>query len=160
MNPKTEYTNKSVLKADQYGKIDGRNAYQSDLESLSLGVSPKEARQRTQNILIHTLERAEEGYKNATIPVHRAIDMTILLCQSQLYFQDAYRLPKLYDPENPTVKNIGLQGDALRIEVCKENLMIDEQIQQFYQALGENGELLGERLRVLARLLEDLGYKK
>lgn len=99
-----------------------------------------------------------DDYTTKTIPAHRAIDMAILLCQSQIYFQDAYRLPKLYDPENTTVENIGLQGDAMRVEVCTENPMIDEQIQQLYQALSENGELLGERLRVLARLLEELGY--
>lgn len=70
----------------------------------------------------------------------------------------AYRYPKLYDPEKPRIDRIGLQGDAMTVEVCTDNPMIDEDIKLFQQALSEDGELIGERLRVLSRLLKEAGY--
>ena len=80
------------------------------------------------------------------------------ICRSYLYFQNAYRYPKLYDPDNPMIDRVGLQGDAMTIEVCKDNPMIDEDIQLFSQALSQDGEIIGERLSVLSRLLKEAGY--
>ena len=76
-----------------------------------------------------------------------------------LYFRDeAYRHPRYYDPEHPRIDRVGLQGDAMDIEVCTENPMLEEDIRLFYNVLGEDGELLGERFSVLARLLREMGY--
>lgn len=158
MNKQTTFTQKSVVIADHYEKIDGRNAYQSDVECLSLGLSEKEEQKKRTicaNIYKHS---QEDGQVTEEIPVHRAIDLAILIGRSNLYFQDAYRLPKLYDPENPQIDRIGLQGDVMNVAICTENRLLDEDIQQFYQVLSEDGEMLGERLRVLSRLLEELGY--
>lgn len=157
MNKQTTTMRKSVVIADHYEKIDGRNAYKSDVECLSLGLSEKDEQKGT--ICANVYKRSQEdGQITETIPVHRVIDLAILICRSNLYFQDAYRLPKLYDPENPQIDRIGLQGDAMNVAVCTENPLLDEDIQQFYQLLSEDGEMLGERLRVLSRLLEELGY--
>jgi len=46
----------------------------------------------------------------------------------------------------------------MTIEVCKDNPMIDEDIQLFSQALSQDGEIIGERLTVLSRLLKEAGY--
>ncbi|MFA7651772.1 MAG: DUF6530 family protein, partial [Synergistaceae bacterium] len=92
------------------------------------------------------------------LPMHRVLDLAILTCRSYLYFQNAYRYPKLYDPDNPLIDRVGLQGDAMTIEVCKDNPMIDEDIQLFSQALSQDGEIIGERLSVLSRLLKEAGY--
>ncbi|MGB4169702.1 MAG: DUF6530 family protein, partial [Tepidanaerobacteraceae bacterium] len=43
-------------------------------------------------------------------------------------------------------------------EVCTDNPMIDEDIKLFQRALSEDGELIGERLRVISRLLKEAGY--
>lgn len=90
--------------------------------------------------------------------MHRVLELAILTCRSYLYFQNAYRYPKLYDPDNPQIDRVGLQGDAMTIEVCKDNPMIDEDIQLFSQALSQDGEIIGERLTVLSRLLKEAGY--
>ena len=47
---------------------------------------------------------------------------------------------------------------CMDIEVCTENPMLEEDIRLFYNVLGEDGELLGERFSVLARLLREMGY--
>lgn len=77
--------------------------------------------------------------------MHRVLDLAILLCRTNLYFRDeAYRHPRYYDPEHPRIDRVGLQGDAMDIEVCTENPMLEEDIRLFYNVLGEDGELLGE----------------
>ena len=64
----------------------------------------------------------------------------------------------VYDPEKPVIDRVGLQGDAMTVAVCTENERIDEDIQLFSQALSQDDELLGERMRVLARILKEMGY--
>ena len=87
-------------------------------------------------------------------------DRAILACRAQLYFQEeAYRFPRGYDPEHPQVDRIGLQGDAMTVEVCTSSDHIDEDLRLFQDALARDGELLGERMRVLARLLGELGCR-
>ena len=46
----------------------------------------------------------------------------------------------------------------MTVAVCTENAMIDEDICLFRQALADDGELIGERLHTLARLLKEMGY--
>lgn len=36
--------------------------------------------------------------------------------------------------------------------------MIDQDMKLFRQALSDDDELIGERLRVLSRILEEMGY--
>jgi hypothetical protein len=104
----------------------------------------------------HTGERWSR--QSEELPLHRALDLAILICRAKLYFDEAYRLEKLYDPDNPVIDRIGLQGDAMTVAVCTENEMIDEDIQLFRQALADDGELIGERLHTLARILREMGY--
>ncbi len=54
--------------------------------------------------------------------MHRVLDLAILICRTTLYFQEAYRFPKLYDPDNTLIDRIGLQGDAMSVSVCEEML--------------------------------------
>ena len=51
------------------------------------------------------------------LPITRILDLAILAAQGSLYFQDAYRYEKFYDPENPVVDIIGLQGNRMTVEV-------------------------------------------
>jgi hypothetical protein len=75
-----------------------------------------------------------------------------------LHFREAYRYEKLYDTENPIIDRIGLQGDAMTVAVCTDNEKINEDIKLFNQALSNDDELLGERLRTLSGILKDMGY--
>ena len=92
------------------------------------------------------------------LPLHRVLDLVILVLCAQLHFQEAYRHEKLYDPEHPVIDRVGLQGDAMTVKVCVDNEMVDEDIQLFHQVLSQDGEILGERLRVISRLLKEMGY--
>ncbi len=151
---------KPVVVSENYENIDGRKAYNTDAQGLSLGLAQWNDRGKVDisaKVWRYTGEKWSR--QSEELPMHRVLDLAILICRSGLYFQDAYRFPKLYDPENTTIDRIGLQGDAMSVSVCTDNPMIDEDIKLFAQALNEDGEMIGERLRVLSSLLKEMGYK-
>jgi hypothetical protein len=92
------------------------------------------------------------------LPLHRVLDLAILVLRALLHFKEAYRYEKLYDTENTVIDRVGMQGDAMTVEVCTDNEKIDEDIKLFNQALSDDGEIIGERLVILARLLNEMGY--
>lgn len=71
---------------------------------------------------------------------------------------EAYRYPKLYDPENTTIVRLPLQGDAMTVDVCTDNPMIDEDIKLFRDCISKDDELISERLKALVAILKDMGY--
>ncbi|MEA5025294.1 hypothetical protein SDC9_10829 [bioreactor metagenome] len=146
-----------VMTAEQYDRIDGRRAYRSDIKRLTLG-APTMADNQAMPIAAQVWKETAEGRLEISteLPLHQVIDLMILLSRTLLHFREAYRLPLLYDPEKPTVERLGVQGGALSVAVCTENPQIKEDIQRFSQALNDLGELTGERLRVLTRILEEL----
>ena len=155
MHIPTTLKHKPVLVAEDYGRIDGRTAYGSDAQGLSLGLAQWNDRGKVDisaKVWRHTGEKWSR--QSEELPLHRVLDLAILACRAQLYFQEeAYRFPRGYDPEHPQVDRIGLQGDAMTVEVCTSSDHIDEDLRLFQDALARDGELLGERMRVLARLL-------
>ena len=155
----TDLKHKPVIVDEDYSNIDGRSAYDSDAQGLSLGLAQWNDRGRVDisaKVWRHTGERWSR--QSEELPLHRVLDLAILVCRAKLYFDEAYGYPKFYDPENPVIDRVGLQGDAMTVAVCTENEKIDEDIQLFMDALARDGELIGERLRTLARILKEMGY--
>jgi len=155
----TSLKHKPVVVSENYEQIDGRKAGSTDAKGLSLGLAQWNDRGKldiSAKVWRYTGEKWSR--QSEELPMHRVLDLAILICRSSLYFQDAYRFPKLYDPENAMIDRIGLQGDAMSVSVCTDNPMIDDDIKLFSQALSDDGEMIGERLRVLSRLLEEMGY--
>ena len=148
---------KVVMVSNDYDRIDGRNAYQSDIKRLTLGAPMLEENKKMQ-IAAQIWKNDKDGelILAQELPIHQIFDLMIFLSRTLLYFKDAYRLPLLYDPEKPLVERVGLQGDVLPIEVCVDNQNINEDIKAFAQSLNDLGELIGERKRVLSRILEEL----
>lgn len=148
---------KTVMVSNDYDRIDGRSAYHSDIKRLTLGMPILEENRKMQIAAqIWKLDKDGKLILAQELPLHQVFDLTILLTRTLLYFKEAYRLPLLYDPEKPTVERIGLQGDALPVEICIGNQNINEDIKDFAQSLNDLGELVGERQRVLSRILEEL----
>ncbi len=159
MSIPTTLKHKPVIVAEDYENIDGRTAYNSDAKGLSLGLAQWNDRGKVDisaKVWRYTGEKWSR--QSEELPMHRVLDLAILICRSLEYFQDAYRYEKLYDPADPTIDRIGLQGDAMTVAVCRDNPLLDEDIRLFADQLGRDGELIGERLTVLARLLDDMGY--
>lgn len=155
----TNLKHKPVIVSENYENIDGRYAYHTDAKGLSLGLAQWNDRGKVDisaKVWRYTGEKWSR--QSEEMPLHRVLDLAIFLCRSQQYFRDAYRFQKLYNPENPQIDRVGLQGDAMTIAVCTENDKIDEDIQLFRDALVKDDEMLGERLAVLSRILKELGY--
>jgi len=155
----TTLKHKPVIVVENYGEVDGKRAYDSDAQGLSIGLAQWNDRgsvEASAKVWRHTGEKWSR--QSEELPLNRVLDLAILLCRTSLYFQDAYRFPKYYDPANPQIDRIGMQGDAMTVEVCTNNPLIDTDIRLLADAIGADGELLGERFRVLSSLLKDMGY--
>lgn len=148
-----------VMIADQYDRIDGKNAYKSNIKRLTLGTPTLEINKNMQIAAQIWKETVNGELEISTeLPIHQVLDLMIFLSRTLLYFREAYRLPLLYDPDKPTVERVGVQGGVLPVAVYTENPNINEDIQKFSQALNDLGELTGERLRVLSRIFEEMEY--
>jgi hypothetical protein len=155
----TSLKHKPVIVSETYDNVDGRNAYNSDAKGLSMGLAQWNDRGKVDisaKVWRYTGEKWSR--QSEELPMHRVLDLAILISRGLLYFQEAYRYPKLYNPDNTKIDRVGLQGDAMNVAICTDNPMIDEDIKLFSQALSSDGELIGERLRVLSQLLKDMGY--
>ena len=156
----TTLKHKPVIIAEDYENIDGRSAYNTDAKGLSLGLAQWNDRGRidiSAKVWRYTGEKWSR--QSEEMPLHRVIDLAILVCRSKLYFkEESYRYKKFYDENADKIDRIGLQGDAMTVSVCKDNEKIDEDIKLFADALAKDDELLGERLATLSRILKQMGY--
>jgi hypothetical protein len=155
----TTLKHKPVIVSENYDQVDGRFAERSDTQGLSLGLAQWNDRGKVDisaKVWRHTGDKWSR--QSEELPLHRVLDLAILVCRSMEHFREAYRYPDLYDPNQPVIDRIGLQGAAMTVEVCTDNEKINEDIKLFNQVLSEDGELIGERLRTLSRILEEMGY--
>lgn len=155
----TTLKHKPVIVSENYENVDGRNAYDSEAKGLSLGLAQWNDRGKVDisaKVWRYTGEKWSR--QSEELPLHRVLDLAILVCRSLEHFREAYRFEKLYDPGKPVIDRVGLQGDAMTVAVCTDNDRLDEDIKLFSQALSNDGELIGERLRALSSILKEMGY--
>jgi len=156
----TTLKHKPVIVSENYENVDGRYAYHTDAKGLSLGLAQWNDRGKVDisaKVWRYTGEKWSR--QSEELPLHRVIDLAIFICRAKQYFATkAYRYDTLYDAEKSVIDRVGMQGDAMTIEVCTDNPKIDEDIQLFQQALSNDDELLSERLKRLSTILKELGY--
>ena len=108
----TNLKHKPVITVENYSQIDGRNAYDTDAQGLSLGLAQWNERGRVDisaKVWRHT--GGKWSRQSEELPLHRVLDLAILACRTQLYMQEtAYRFPRGYDPEHTCIDRVGLQG--------------------------------------------------
>ena len=150
---------KPVIIAEDYEQIDGRNAGDTDAKGLSLGLAQWNDRgQLDISAKVWRYTGQKWSRQSEELPMHRVIDLAILICKAKQFMADSYKYPKLYDESNPQIDRVGLQGSAMAVEVAAENPMIDGDIKLFAEVLSRDDELMAERLHMLANLLNDMGY--
>jgi len=155
----TTLKHKPVIVSENYENIDGRKAHNTDAKGLSMGLAQWNDRGHVDisaKVWRYTGEKWSR--QSEELPIHRVIDLAILICTTKKHFREAYRYPKMYDEHNPTIDRIGLQGDAMTVNVCTDNSMINEDIKLFSDVLARDDELLSERLHLLSNMLRDMGY--
>lgn len=155
----TTLKHKPVIVVEDYDRMDS-DYIDSDAKGLSLGLAQWNDRGKVEisaKVWRYTGEKWSR--QSEELPLHRVLDLAILIAKSSQYFREAYRMPKLYDENNPTMGKLPVQGDGMKIDICTDNPMLDEDIQLFRDTLhGKNDERLGERLAVLAGILKEMGY--
>jgi len=159
MSIPTTLKHKPVIVSDNYEQVDGRYAGNTDAKGLSLGLAQWNDRGKldiSAKVWRYTGEKWSR--QSEELPLHRVLDLAILVARSLEHFRDSYRYDGLYDPEQPVIDRIGLQGEAMSIAVCTDNAKIAEDIKLFTQALSQDDELIGERLQTLSRILHEMGY--
>lgn len=155
----TTLRHKPVVVVPNYESLDGRSAGESDAKGLSLGLAQWNDRGKVDisaKVWRHTGEKWSR--QSEELPLHRVLDLAILVCRAKKHFREAYREGRLFDPSNPRLDRIPLQGDAMTVEVCTSNDRIEGDIELFDQCLRTDDELISERLSALARLLREMEY--
>lgn len=155
----TQLKHKPVVCVEEYAKIDGKYAENTDAQGLSLGLAQWNDRGNVDisaKIWRHSGEKWSR--QSEEMPMHRVLDLAIMICKTYAYFNEAYRTPGLFDPSKPVIDAIELQGAKSTLNICTDNPMIEGDIQLFAQALNEEGERLGERFRALSAALKEAGY--
>lgn len=159
MDIPTNLKHKPVVTVSDYESVDSATGYEP-AQGLSLGLAQWNDRGKVDisaKIWRHTGEKWSR--QSEEMPLHRVIDLTLLICKAKQYLMEAYRMPDLYNEENPVIERVGVQGDAMTIKICLENEHIREDIKLFDAAMRQQDERLSERLMLLARTLNEMGYR-
>ncbi len=159
-----ELKHKPVIISEDYDLIDGRNhsnpetGKESDAKGLSLGLAQWNDRGKVEisaKIWRYTGEKWSR--QSEEMPLHRVLDLAILIAQTKLYFSERYYKKDNDNPSYPLIERIGVQGGAINVAVCAENENIEEDIKLFDNCLHQDDEIISERFRVLLALLKKLG---
>ncbi len=156
----TELKHKPVIVSEDYDLIDGRFHNESDAKGLSLGLAQWNDRG---NLEISAKIWRHSGKKwsrqSEEMPLHRVLDLAILICKSKLFFSERYYKTEQDFPDYPLLDRIGLQGGAMNMALCTDNDHIAEDIRLFDDALHKDDEIISERLNVLSGILKSLENK-
>ena len=155
----TTLKHKPVFVIDDYEKVDGLYAGNTDAKGISLGLAQWNERGRmdiSAKIWRYTGEKWSR--QSEEMPLHRVLDTALLIVAAKKHFHDAYRYPKYYNEDNTVIERIPMQGRGMTAQVCTDNPMIDTDMALFADAIAKNDEIISERLHRLADMLRDAGY--
>ncbi len=153
----SELKHKPVIVSEDYDRIDGRKAHNSEAKGLSLGLAQWNERGAVDisaKIWRHT--GGKWSRQSEEIPLHRVLDLAIMIVKTRKVFLERYHKNEKDYPNYPLLDRIGLQGDAMNVSVCLDNDHIEGDLDLFEATLAKDDEIISERLRVLSGLLEEL----
>ncbi|MBT4946625.1 MAG: hypothetical protein HON27_10700 [Candidatus Marinimicrobia bacterium] len=153
----SDLKHKPVIVSEDYDRIDGRKAHKSDAKGLSLGLAQWNERG---NVDISAKVWRHTGGKwsrqSEELPLHRVLDLAILIIKAKKVFRERYHKNEKDYPDYPSLDRIGLQGDAMNVEVCTDNEFIEDDLDLFEATLAKDDEIISERLNILGGLIKDL----
>jgi len=152
-----ELKHKPVIVSEEYDKIDGRKAGNTDAMGLSLGLAQWNDRGNVDisaKIWRHTGDKWSR--QSEELPFHRVLDLAILICKSKLFFQERYHKNEKDYPNYPNLERVGLQGGAMNVNICTDNDHIEDDIKLFDDCLHKDDEILSERMNILSSVLREL----
>jgi hypothetical protein len=153
----TELKHKPVIVSEDYNKIDGRYSEETDTKGLSLGLAQWNDRGKVDisaKIWRHT--GGKWSRQSEELPLHRVLDLAILICRSKIYFSNIHQKGGPNFHSDAKIDRIGLQGGALNVALCSDNEKIEKDFALFDECLHKDDEILGERLHILSGLLKEM----
>jgi hypothetical protein len=150
---------KPVIVSEDYNEVDGRLADISDAKGLSLGLAQWNERGKVDisaKVWRYTGEKWSR--QSEEMPLHRALDLAILICKTKLYFKNLYKDKKENYPNYPVLERIPVQGGALNFALCTDNEYLTEDMKLFDECLHKDDEILSERMRMLSKILKEMEY--
>ena len=89
MNIPTSLKHKPVIVVEDYDHIDGRNAYHTDAKGISLGLAQWNDRGKVDiSAKVWRYTGNKWSRQSEELPIHRVIDLAILICRAKQHFQD------------------------------------------------------------------------
>ena len=107
----TTLKHKPVVVSENYDQVDGRYAGNTDAKGLSLGLAQWNDRGKVDisaKVWRYTGEKWSR--QSEELPLHRVLDLSILICRGMAHFREAYRYEDLFDLENPIIDKGWLAG--------------------------------------------------
>ncbi len=150
---------KPVIVSKNYDRIDGRFSHDTDAKGLTLGLAQWNERGKVDiSAKIWRHSGVKWSRQSEEMPLHRVLDLAILICRTKLYFSEHYHKKDTSYSQFPIIERIGLQGDAMNVSICVDNEHIDEDMKLFDDCLHQDDEILSERLHAISSLLKQMGY--
>lgn len=150
----TTLKHKPVVVSEDYDRIDGRYANDSDAKGLSLGLAQWNDRGKVDiSAKVWRYTGSKWFRQSEEMPLR-----WIWRFLSAVVNSISRRYPKLYDEAKPMIERMPMQGDAMNLAVATDNEYIDEDIKLFSQALSNDDEMLSERLARLGGVLREMGF--
>ena len=153
----TKLKHKPVIVSEDYNLIDGRMMSVDEPKGLSVGLAQWNDRGKVDisaKIWRHT--GGKWSRQSEELPLHRVLDLAILIVKSRLFFMERYHQNEKDYPNYPLLDRVGLQGGAMNVSICTDNDQIESDLDLFDEVLHKDDELISERLRMLSGLLREL----
>ncbi len=145
-----------ILALEEYEQADGHKAGNSEAKGLSIGLAQwnsEDSSEVSAKIWRHTGDKWSR--QSEEMPLHRILDLTILVARARLLFR-RYRPTDLSDkPGYPLIDTIHIQGAALPVSACKESETFDTDVGKFERALTSEEVFLKQRFDILTRILSE-----
>jgi hypothetical protein len=136
MNAPSHLSHKPIIAVNDYDKIDAIYAVDTDVRALSIGQAQYDIDELSVKIWRHTAERWSR--QSEEMPIHRALDLSILIVASIL---------------TDTVAKYPLTS-------LREEIMIEDRVPEIWQYYEEHKRMLRPRLEELRRVLDTFFSKE
>ena len=147
-----------VIVMEDYEQIDGLKAGNSETKGLSLGLAQWNRNGEPEisaKIWRYTGEKWSR--QSEEIPLHRVIDLTIMIVQTRLHFTKKHLVSRkhLAAAAFPEIDVLKVQNQTLPIALCVESDTLQSDLPVFEKAMRKEEKLLDQRLLALERLLSE-----
>jgi len=145
-----------ILALEEYEHADGNKAGNSEAKGLSIGLAQwnsEDSSEVSAKIWRHTGDKWSR--QSEEMPLHRILDLTILVARARLLFR-RYRPTDLGEkPGYPLIDNIHIQGTDLPVSACTESETFDTDVGKFESALNREEVFLKQRFDILTGILSE-----